>query len=57
MSCASLSLSSCGRAFAASRISAALMSVIYRDRQELQADICASTISSFILLPSSFPPL
>jgi hypothetical protein len=37
-SCASLILSSCGRAFAASRISVAFMSVIYRDALELQAD-------------------
>ena len=37
-SCASLILSSCGRAFAASSISVALMSVIYREGLELQAD-------------------
>jgi hypothetical protein len=54
-SCASLILSSLGRAFAASRISVALTSSFYYDSLELQADNCVCTNSSFCLLPSSFP--
>jgi hypothetical protein len=46
-SCASLSLSSCGRTFAASRISVALMFVIYRDGRELQAGISGDGFVKF----------